>query len=115
MTDKSKSPITGIGQGRCVTSILASEGDHVQIVTDEPYKQRVARKPAPLYRGSRPMHSSTLQMPTGHFFEFRPTSKDVCNMILQRCAKSLLCAESCFLFLINSTLAKKNLILHNQS
>ena len=83
MTDKSKSPITGIGQGRCVTSILASEGDHVQIVTDEPYKQRVARKPAPLYRGSRPMHSSTLQMPTGHFFEFRPTSKDVCNMILQ--------------------------------
>lgn len=59
---RSSSELAQFGQGKSATTILASQGDVVHVVSDVPYKVRSKHAPAPCYRGARPMHRSTLTL-----------------------------------------------------
>ena len=66
-----------IGQGRAATTILTSEGDIVHVVTDVPYTIRSRQKPPARYRGCRPMHKSTLRIPTQRHSEYSTSTECV--------------------------------------
>jgi len=67
----------GFGQGKCATSVIADQGDLVTFVTDVPYKIRSRHLPATYGRGTRPMHQTTLHLPTQPYTDYLTTSKQV--------------------------------------
>ena len=72
----------GFGQGKRACTILASEGDLVHVITDVPYMTRSRHKPAAYYKGSRPMHRTTLRIPTQSYSSYATTSNHVSNVVI---------------------------------
>lgn len=69
----------GAGQGKAATTILADQGDYVAVITDVPYIERSktqtwSDRPG---RGLRPMHRSTLKIPTQNYTDYDSTMKKV--------------------------------------
>lgn len=63
------------GQGKCATAVIADQGDLVTFVTDVPYKIRSRHIPFTYGRGARPMHQTTLHLPTQSYTDYLTTSK----------------------------------------
>ena len=68
------------GTGKRVATILADQGDHVMVVADQTYQTRhpghdvTSRRPI---KGWRPMHQSTLKIPTQDHTDYLSSSKRV--------------------------------------
>ena len=78
-TDK-RHPKSHNGTGKVVSTILAEQGDHVTVIADQSYQTRhpgcVATSGRPI-KGLRPMHQSTLRIPTQAHTDYLSTSKRV--------------------------------------
>lgn len=68
------------GTGKRVATILADQGDHVTVISESPYTTRNPghehQRPK-LVKGWRPMHRTTLKIPTQEFTDYDTTSKRV--------------------------------------
>ena len=74
-----RAPYKGYGQCKTATTIVADQGDIVHVVTDVPHKARSEHKVPAVYKGARPMHSSTLRIPMENGTNYETTSQKVRN------------------------------------
>ena len=72
-----RTPFRSFGQCKLATTILADQGDMVYVVTDVPRVVRNKHRRPAQYRGSRPMHASTLTIPMQTSTDYSTTSQKV--------------------------------------
>ncbi len=70
------------GQGKKATTILADQGDYVTVISDVPYTVRSKHTPATSYKGARPMHRTTLTIPTQAYTDYNTSNNVVSTLQL---------------------------------